>query len=106
MERSPRSKVRPKYPTLKNGWFSKRSRRNDKRASWTVRRFGRAGVSHATATGSLHSDRAVLDHGAVAGADRGLSHGRTGDVRSAVYGDNLLRNGVRAGSFRDDHRHA
>ena len=32
---------------------------------------------HATAAGSLHSNRTALDHGAIAGADRGISRGRT-----------------------------
>jgi len=31
---------------------------------------------HATAAGSLHSNRTALDHGAVAGADRGISRRR------------------------------
>ena len=42
--------------------------------------------NHATAAGSIYSDRTVLDCGAVDGTDRGISRGRQCRLRSAADG--------------------
>src|SRR5437016_3412702 len=66
----------------------KHSRQGFRRVLRHPRRFGE---NHATATGSLHSNRAALDPGANGCADRGVSHGRFCGLRSRAGSLDLPR---------------
>ena len=55
------------------------------------------GGNYATAAGSLYSNRAALDIGAIICANRGVSRRRLRGNRSRLYGVDLFGNGVLSG---------